>query len=411
MSIFRCNSVSFLIISFLLLSPFFDAITGFSILNGKAEEGYLGSPSQILRICFLFFGFFTLTSSLRSIFIIILCYLLILESTIFFWASSIHSFFSGINITTKILFAYLFYAVLSSAIELHKISITKILNIYYISAFLYSVGVIFPFILGIGASSYTEGTFGTKGFFASGNALSPYLGVASSLLLLKKNKSLFMKFIFLFILITLILLGTKASLFFLIINIYIYISIISPIKRRFFLFFVFVLFFYIDWNKIYEMISEMHSIILYRYQNSSNILSFILSGRDIYVRDAFKELMLSNIFYFRLLLGGGALLSFRTQNLENIVLGDTLETDLFDILFMYGFVGVVIYIFIIIKIFYFTFYLRTFSFFVFIAFFIHSIFAGHILFNGMSIVSGIILYIFVKERGKYIENYYHFSWK
>lgn len=404
----RCSPVLLIVLTFLYLSPFCDLITGLLVSIGIAEEGGLGSPSQFLRVLILLFGGFFLSKRSVLVFVGLALYFLLLESTVFFWSSTIIPFMKGLNVSFKILFAYLFYSLCKQLIDEHKLTIGSFLHYFYISAFVYSVAIIIPYILGIGLPNYDEGSFGTKGFFASGNGLGPYLGIASSILLLKRNKSFIEYVFFVSYCISLVLLGTKASFLFLIVNLILFFCM-STIQKRILLVSLWGVFFLFFYGAIKEGIGVIYEVAIYRFENSPDFLTYILSGRNEYIIDAFNELKSSSLFYVRLLVGSGALLSFQSADILSTMSWDTLEMDLFDVLFMYGIVGTMLYLGILLK--YLVLLLRekTCILLIFIAYSVHSILAGHILFNGMSVIAGIVLLIFINYIPKDNKGYYYLS--
>ena len=165
---------------FLILSPICDLLTGICIFKLDMPEGFIGSPSQVYRIIFLFILFFRIGKRQVRICIILLLWMLFVESTCFFYIDNPLPFISGLNYATKIVFLLLLYFFVKIVLD-SGTPIVKILHVFLIAAFLYALGIIVPAILGIGVSSYTEGTFGQKGLYASGNALGIFMGIASVL--------------------------------------------------------------------------------------------------------------------------------------------------------------------------------------------------------------------------------------
>jgi hypothetical protein len=104
----------------------------------------------------------------------------------------------------------------------------------------------------------------------------------------------------------------------------------------------------------------------------------------------------------RFFTGGGSILSF--QKLDNFKY-DTLETDLFDIFFMYGIAFALIYLFIIFYFLYKTLEQKKYILFLlFLLMSFHSIMAGHIIFNAMSFIIVILLMPLVLDKTIYEKN-------
>ena len=170
-SIKREDSNFLLLKLFLILSPICDLLTGICIFKLDMPEGFIGSPSQIYRLIFLFVLFFRINKRQVRICIILLLWMLFVESTCFFYINNPLPFISGLNYATKIVFLLLLYFFVKIVIE-SGTPILKILHVFLFAAFLYALGIIIPAILGIGVSSYTEGTFGQKGWLRSSHEAS-----------------------------------------------------------------------------------------------------------------------------------------------------------------------------------------------------------------------------------------------
>lgn len=83
-SIKREDSNFLLLKLFLILSPICDLLTGICIFKLDMPEGFIGSPSQIYRLIFLFVLFFRINKRQVRICIILLLWMLFVESTCFF---------------------------------------------------------------------------------------------------------------------------------------------------------------------------------------------------------------------------------------------------------------------------------------------------------------------------------------
>jgi hypothetical protein len=97
------------------------------------------------------------------------------------------------------------------------------------------------------------------------------------------------------------------------------------------------------------------------------------------------------LLFYRNILGGGSFLSFRDPA-EFVPAFDTLETDLFDVFFMYGIIGVAVYCGITLMGTY-TALIRRMPMlmFFFLVVMAHSLVAGHVIFNGMSVLGVVLL--------------------
>lgn len=382
---------------YIIFSPIVDLITGVMIHRFHFSEGGLGTPSQLFRIAFIPLLFITLPRKQSILSLIILTWLLIVEGFGFFSIVRISQIVSGFNYSIKLFFSVILLLSANSAIR-KGLQMQQLTNWYLLSATLYALGVVIPTILGIGVTNYGEGTFGQKGLFASGNALSIYMGVACIFAALVRHKSPYDWGRFLIILSALLLAGTKTGLVFLSV-----LGLILIAKQSFWkqiliaitLGSVIVVF----WQSIADIFSTIFDVVLYLWEKRDDNLTFFVSGRNKYVIDAFAELWGSNYLLIRLIIGGGAFVSFRNDITNNMSF-DTLETDPFDILFMYGVIGLTVYIIIAIS------FIRqglkchnSISLLI-ILFVGHSVFAGHVLFEGIPMITGVVLYLCAKYHSE-----------
>lgn len=401
----RYNKVEFILLSYLILSPFADLLTGIFIYKLGMPESFLGSPSQFIRVIFILFSLPLLDRKRLKIVFGIFCYLWTIETVSFIYIQELRSFFSGMNYFMKLLYLYLFYEIIRMINDRGEETVLKIVNVFLDSSCLYALGIIIPTVLGIGVSSYGfEDTFGQKGLFASGNALNIYLGTALSIALLRINKTK-KDVIKIFILMAgIILLGTKTAFLFLFFGIMLYLKNQPKHLRMFILIFVFVIF-YTYGDVILKALSGIYDVILYRFSIRVDFLTFITSGRNVYITDAFDEFFKSSIWPIKFIFGGGAFLSFRSAYYPGMSY-DTLEMDMFDIFFMYGLIGAVIYMILFYVILAVSFKKSKVLFMLFALFLFHSFLAGHVVFDGLPIIAGLVLYLMML-RNLFIKKYFY----
>lgn len=337
--------------------------------------------------------FVYLKSTNKRLIISLLLYFTFVELTSIFYTNSVSPLIVGLISSTKIVFIFLLYFLVGQILK-QGFPIKSLLEIFLTSATLYSLGILIPAILDIGESTYASGTFGQKGFFASGNALGIYLGIAGSIATLRNNKTLKQSFQLFIIVLSLILLGTKTSLVFIFL-----ISMIMIVQSGrvlpLLILSLGIVFISLHWQVISTIFSTIFDVVVYRFNNSDNLMTFILSGRDQYVIDAFNECMKSNIWLIKLIFGGGSYMSFRSSY-HNGMVYDVLEMDFFDIFFMYGIIGVTIYSLLFG---YFTLKAMSRSKYIFILmsfFFLHSALAGHVVFDGLSMTAGVVVIFMIR---------------
>ena len=392
-----------LIILYLYLSPFFDLATGVCIYKLGLPESFLFSPSQLLRIAFIIFSIILLKKKEFVLVYYLFLYLFTLEILSFFFIQNFAGLLSGMNYFMKIIFIVLLYFSVTRLEKVDRCYIPKILNVFLNSASLYALGIIVPSLLGISISSYSEGTFGQKGLYASGNSLGIYLGSALCLAVFVKQKTTFGTIRFLLLLTSIIFLGTKTAFIFIIVSFILYLRIkITNSGLLICLIIGGILFCY--HRDLLDILSSVYDVVIFRFKNSDDLLTFVTSGRNLYVFDAFNQLFQSDFWFLRLLFGSGAFLSFRTQY-EKGMSFDTLETDLFDILFMYGLIGCVCYISIMVYCIKKCVGISKNISILFMLYFLHSILAGHVLFDGLPVIVGIMLLLVIRN-GETMKKFY-----
>lgn len=383
----RTNYSLFLFFLFFVLI-FFDAINGYLVVANIIPESGIGSPSQIGRFLILLYVFSILYIKRINLlpFFVFTFLLILIEFVNALTHINSYGVQYGVINVYKLLYIYGFFLVLSYYLK--DVEAFKLLAKYYfINVFIVSFFIYFSSITGVGNSTYGPNTFGTKSFFSSGNGLGLYLGVSILLIQAFKAHSLLniSNRLLLLLIFSVPLIGTKTALIFFIINIVLFFWL--SVYRNYFLFFSVLLTFAVLPN-IVDALSIMFDVIIYRYQKSDNIITYLGSGRIEYVISAFDVFLNQNPSVFRFLFGAGAFISFQSYKGTNSF--DTLETDLFDIFFMYGALGATVYLVVIV---YLLYKLRLHGVLFLCALLIsfHSLIAGHVMFNGMSSVPFAVL--------------------
>lgn len=377
-----------LIIFFIFfLSPVFDAITGFLVLNKIMSEGGLSSPSQIGKIITVLLTFFYLLKrnqleSVYKVFVLVLYVLLVESINCIFYNTPIYGYIYGFVQLYKVVYLILIYYFLKYLLNERYLSKEELIEYIIKSALIYSCILLLSTLLGINTSTYSSGTFASKGIFASGNALSIYLGFSSYLAgyyayKIQRKRKNFVYFLIIWISCTIV--GTKASIVFLGINFLLVFRYTTNVKRL-----LITLIFLILIKYLYSYFGRVFDVIIYRYKQSGNFSAFLASGRDKYLRDALLKYNTDGLNAFRIFFGSGAFVSFRS-NLSDMKVFDTLERDLYDIFFMYGINMLILYFMFFIKNTYYGLVKKKYFFVIgFLCVFGYSLLAGHTVFNTMS---------------------------
>jgi hypothetical protein len=377
-----------------IFAPIADALTGFLIFNRVIVEGGLISPSQFLRFFLFFFSFFLLKKHQIHIAALVFIFFFIVESISFVRHGQIYVVIWGQLYIIKIIAICTFFFVLYN----ERNDFKPIFSLFIQSALLYAAILLVSSGLGINASTHTSGTFGTKGLFASGNGLGFYLGSALCLYgYINRKYRIFTGGIFfhqLILFVATFLIATKTGFIFIVVFLFFKFFRSTFVVRSLVAvpaIVVAILFL----PKITAALSTVYEVVLFRLERSDNILSFIASGREVYVADAFKDYFQTD-YGIRFFSGGGSILSF--QKPDNFTY-DTLETDLFDVFFMYGIFFMTGYCLIILYFFCKSLKCKNYCLFVlFATASFHSIAAGHVIFNAMSAVIVIVLMLLILDK-------------
>lgn len=367
------------LMAFCYIVPFIDATNGFMILAGD-EAGSAGTIGQLFKAFILIVGWYLIKNKKITV-VFFGVYLLILELVGFLFHETLGYFLIGFAFAFKIIFAMVIYFF---TVEMFtKYGALKILRIFRNSAVLYSFIFFISIVLGLSYSTYDEGNFGSKGIFASGNALSIYFGSMSLIglyvfFLSGKRLDLFLSSL---LLMSALFVGTKTSILFIALYMFLLFYRIRFLYKSFLLVFLIVLSFI-----YYDLFFLFFDVIIYRFENSDSVSSFLASSRDVFIVNALSNFYIEGLYFLRLFFGFGIYMSFRTVS-DDISLYDTLENDFFDIFFAYGFIGMFLFI---------SFYIwhayRAVSsknleaLLIFSTMFVISALIGHVLFDAMAVI-------------------------
>lgn len=379
-SVTTTNYQLLLTLLFIVL-PVVDAINGFMVVKGIIASAGIASPSQLGRLVVsTFLIYLLIIKKLSVIPLFMFIYLLTVEIYAGLYHQSQYGFTYGVISAYKLGYIVFLTIILKHYIKNSEGFFQLTVYIKY-NLMIIALMLCFSTLTGIGNSTYGFG-FGTKSFFASGNGLGLYLGIGALLLIgLKHYKlTIISQKTLVFIVCSIALIGSKTALVLCVINL---MSMVLLSRYRVYFIVLFSILIMLFLPKIIESLSIIFDVILKRLTNSDNIITYLGSGRIDYVTDAFDVFFQGKPSSFRYFFGMGAYTSFQNPLLVNKF--DTLETDLFDLFFMYGLISVIVFISMIGIV---LFNLRKYKvlFLGMLLLSLHSIIAGHVLFNGMSSV-------------------------
>lgn len=177
-------------------------------------------------------------------------------------------------------------------------------------------------IIGLGLPSYSDSTFGIKGFFYDANAMA----VVCFCLFVFFYTIEIKRVLAILILLCSFLLGTKTAILAIILYLFSYNFIISKLKTKKYIILLFLITILIIWYLIFQTdIFSYHIQKMKRLYElfDGHILSVILSGRDIDLHNTYEDFK-DNFSIITLLFGTG----FKNENI--------IELDFFDCFFSFG---------------------------------------------------------------------------
>lgn len=327
---------------------------------------------------------------------------------------------SDLNTIFRIMLFPMYVAYFKIAIKSNWIKINSIINILDAYSIQYMLLVIIPNIFGLGLATYdsavnstatlfSDTSIGNKGYFLEVNSLIAiliammiYSGETAWKGKFFKSFSSYYGFMFLISLgniYALLLVATKTGIavailyiFFFLIRLLIYANILKEIKFLILLFIIIVL---LNSGKLLEeMFADVIKRGVYFFKLfQGDWLRFLTSSRSEYLKQTFQNIDKSGKGLIITVIGGGYYLNF--TNLYEFYKRSVTEMDWFDFYFSYGIVGVIFYIKYLkngllnylflnkykqIKI-------------IVTVFLVYSFFAGHIIFNAMTVTILAMCYV------------------
>lgn len=320
--------------------PLFDMSTGYLVLGGHLEAASIGSPSQAGRLIAMAALTFSLRRAQQWIALsIVLTYGVIVEATSAIQHSDPGIFMYGVVVIYKLAYplAVLFFF---QDFLVNKSRVQTLNRFFTASMLIIAANLYCAAFLGIGYTTYENGA-GVKGFFASGNTIGLYLGFGSLYLAASKRYCLaeISNFTLWFLTFGTLLVGTKTAFIFAAITT---IVLILNVRNRALMAPMLSLFGIGVLALAWQSILAAFDVVLWRLGRAESLVGFLGSGRINYVNNAFSSFMEQDVGFFRFFFGSGGHISFRDYGTKMSF--DTLETDFFDLFFMYGSIACLAYI-------------------------------------------------------------------
>lgn len=402
-------------LALLVIFPLVDTFNGMFI-----TYGYNIPLGTIYRVCLILYIVYGILSSeigkmRRSILLLILPFLLMIICIIqsFFFNTSFSLLvkeFSYVVRFSLCLIIPIFAKQFEGYFSIKKlIIITLLIDLFLIG------GLVIPYALGIGNSTY-DGTAGFKGFYFATNDIAYALLIMLFLtgwLLGRQNKHIWSSFVLVILYIVnmycLVLLGTKSGLVAgTIYSCYLIFYFLQYYKSRtlygqFFIFEFLLIMLYFILTKGKEFLLESLSSIIARFSYFRTLyqddwLRLLLSSRNVYLKDAMSNYMQMPKNYYLFFFGSGFENRWNWYGRK----GGLIEMDFFDMFFSYGIIGIVILAFVLVYFFKLMNCQPKNKFCIFLLVFtiIYSFLVGHVFFSALSatVVGFICLFIQTIER-------------
>ena len=382
------------------LVPLFDSATGFLVRGESLSTGGLGTPSQLIRFFIVFLSILIIQSKrVYSFLILTILYLFVVELAAFIFHQSFQGLLIGLVFSYKFIFPVFVFFALKKVFQNFDYTEQDIINIVFKSSLVlgicFLVGDLIAIRVGI-ASSF----FRSSGLFSSGNGLGVLLGVFSLIILYgfeKKylGKSMH-KYSYYLILICLLFISTKASAIFLAINLFfllIRLSLVYKITIYSSITVILIAFY----QSLVDLLNISFELVIWRYDNKTSWANFILSAREDFITDAMTSFNNTEFIIPRIIFGAGSFLSFESPS-HFTLLYKMMEMDSFDTFFMYGVIGVIVYLFVMYYCIKKALFKSTILAFATIAVFLHSIFAGHTMYDGLAVMAVVFILLLVQEK-------------
>lgn len=395
----RYSKSTLLWMAVFVLLPLIDLLTGYMISHDLLVPGSVASPSQWGRILLVYI---LVTYSLRhkgitSCIFVLLVFCFLTEIIAGMLVGSLSGFIYGVVTLSKMM-CFVLACCISIPSQQERL---KVFSMFKIGVGLMGLSIVIAFLTSTGEPTYGSGGFGTKGFFASGNAIGVFLG--NSLLILvhvwRSNKELVSLSLLLLLLGSLVLVASKTALIYAGINLFL-ILIGQGIKGSKIIIYSIILMLlvvFVDFAKVVQLGEVILEIIIRRYNNADgDILLFLGSGRFDFLIDAFNRSE-RDFSLIKLIMGGGAFASF--QDYSSVKVADLLEMDGFDVLFMYGLPGITLYGLSWTMLLYRNRQLNLMML-ACLMMLLHSMVAGHVFFNGLLIQLVIVINVISSFDGK-----------
>ena len=371
-----------------LILPIFDNASGLLFKLNMIGDGSIGSPSQLGRLiatlCVICLITKYSSKNIQKVAFILFSYFVLVEvaSALIHW--QLIAFLYGLVSALKVVYAAFCLLFLVDLVSTNKLTQADLERWMIIYGTVICILVLLAYTSGFHIANYSTG-IATRGLFISGNGLGVVMG-SCALVLIHRIDRFKLKQVFhvLLLLSTTALVGTKGGLiFFLCGLLYLGLKMTRQYPVLTTVFLMIIAYFAII--PLLDILGSVFNNIIYKFNNIDDKWLLLASSRDKFIIEAFEQVTWFGAYSFRFLFGMGAYFGYLDPANSVDSIRKLLENDLFELFFSYGVISSFSYCCLF---FYGTFYAfvykKFFHFFLFSLVFLHSIIAGHIIFNGTS---------------------------
>jgi hypothetical protein len=371
-----------------LILPVFDNASGFLFKLNLIGDGSIGSPSQLGRLiailCVMYLITKYSTKNIQKIAFTLFCYFISVEvcSALVHW--ELMAFLYGLITSLKVVYVAFCLLFFVDLVKKNKITQAELEHWMIIYGTVISILVLLAYASGFHIANYSTG-IATRGLFISGNGLGVVMG-SCALVLIHRVKRFKPKQILhvMLLLSTTALVGTKGGLIFFLCGL-LYLGIKAAKQHPILTAVCLMAIAYYAIAPLLDVLGSVFNNIIYKFNNIDDKWLLLASGRDKFILEAFEQVTWVGAYSLRFLFGVGAYFGYLDPVDSVNSIRKLLENDLFELFFSYGITASLGYCCLFFYgAFYALLYKKVFYLGLFSLVFLHSITAGHVVFNGTS---------------------------
>jgi hypothetical protein len=388
-----------------LLLPIFDNASGLLFKLNIIGDGSIGSPSQLGRLIATFCVMVLITKlcskDTKKIAFILFSYFILVEvfSALIHW--QLMAFLYGMVTSLKVIYAAFCLLFFLELVKKNKITQVELEQWMVIYGTVISILVLLAYVSGFHIANYSTG-IATRGLFISGNGLGVVMGCCALVLIHRMRKFKLVHILHILILLsTTALVGTKGGLIFFVFGL-LYLGLKMSRQHPILTTAMLIVIAYYAIAPLLDVLGSVFNNIIYKFNNIDDKWLLLASSRDKFILEAFEKVTWFGAYSLRFIFGAGAYFGYLDPAAGAGSIRKLLENDLFELFFCYGILASLGYCCLFFYgAFYALVYKKLFYFILFSLVFLHSITAGHVVFNGTSSIMLAFIFATILCSNKY----------